>query len=270
MKKNQFAALVMSLLLLVPVLPTQAAGAQINNISDVAGLLTESEWETLERQAREMTETYGFGVYAIAVDDYEAFVYGDVNDAAEMLYEEYSLGEGEDRDGILLLLSLYDRDYSLIVNGDFGEYAFTGYGREKMADFFLDDFGDDDWYGGFSDYLNWCGNYLEAAQNGEPVGQGQPSSADEGKLSPAFALIPGAIAALLAGILTCAPMHSAKTKRDADQYVVHGGLNLRRRSDMFLHRSVSRRSRETQSSGNHSGGSHHYSSGSHSGRSGKF
>lgn len=82
-------------------------------------------------------------------------------------------------------------------------------------------------------------------------------------------MIPGAIAALLAGIITCAPMHSAKMKRDADQYVVRGSLNLIRRSDMFLHRSVSRRPRETQSSGS-SGGSHSYSSDSHSGRSGKF
>ena len=96
------------------------------------------------------------------------------------------------------------------------------------------------------------------------------SSADEEKLPAAIALIPGAIAALLVGIFTSAPMHSAGVKRDADSYMVQGSLELHRRSDMFLHRSVSRRSRETQSSGNHSGGSHHYSSGSHSGRSGKF
>ena len=96
-----------------------------------------------------------------------------------------------------------------------------------------------------------------------------PSSADKDKLSPIFALIPGVIAALVVGIITCAPMRSAGVKRDADQYVIQGSLNLRRRSDMFLHRSVSRRPRQTQSSDS-SGGSHHYSSGSHSGRSGKF
>lgn len=107
---------------------------------------------------------------------------------------------------------------------------------------------------------------MRAAQEGTPVGQGQGSSTGGGKLSPAIALIPGAIAALLAGVITCAPMHSAKMKREADQYVVRGSLNLIRRSDMFLHRSVSRRPRETQTSS----GSHSYSSGSHSGRSGKF
>ena len=96
------------------------------------------------------------------------------------------------------------------------------------------------------------------------------SSADEEKLPVAIALIPGAVAALLVGIFTIAPMHSAGVKQDADSYIVQGSLELRRRSDMFLHRSVSRRPRETQSSGNQSGGSHHYSSGSHSGRSGKF
>ena len=141
-----------------------------------------------------------------------------------------------------------------------------------MENRFLLHFRGDDYYSGFSEYLNTCEEYLEAARNGEPVGQGMRSSADDKKLSPAIALIPGAIAALLVGLLTSAPMHSAGVKRDADQYMVRGSLNLRRRSDMFLHRSVSRRPRQTQSSGSSggSGGSHHYSSGSHSGRSGKF
>lgn len=253
MKKNQFAALVMSLLLLVLVLPTQAAGAQINNISDVAGLLTESEWETLERQAREMTETYGFGVYAIAVDDYEAFVYGDVNDAAEMLYEEYSLGEGEDRDGILLLLSLYDRDYSLIVNGDFGEYAFTGYGREEMDDFFLDDFGDDDWYGGFSDYLEWCGNYLETANNGEPFSKDNPPMDAAGRMSAilirvAVILLLPLIIAFIVILVLGSKMKSVAAATQAASYI-KGNLILTDSQDRYTHTTQTKQKVKSESSG---------------------
>ena len=76
-------------------------------------------------------------------------------------------------------------------------------------------------------------------------------------------------AAILAGVLTSIPMHSAKKKREADVYRVPGSLNIRRRSDMFLHRSVTRTPRETESSSSGSD-SHNYSSGSHSGSSGKF
>ena len=79
-------------------------------------------------------------------------------------------------------------------------------------------------------------------------------------------------AALLVGLFTTAPMRTAKVQRDADQYR-YGRLNLRRRSDMFLHRTVTRSPRNTESSGSGSSGGAHsssYSSGSHSGRSGKF
>ena len=258
MKKKQFTALMISLLLLILVLPTQAAGAQINNISDVAGLLTESEWETLERQARDMTETYGFGIYAIAVDDYEAFVYGDVNDAAKMLYEEYSLGEGEDRDGILLLLSLYDRDYSLIVNGDFGEYAFTGYGREKMAEFFLDDFGDDDWYGGFSDYLEWCGNYLEAANTSEPFSRDNPPMDAAGRTKAiltgiaAILLVPLVIAWIVILVLG-SKMKSVAAATQAASYI-KGNLILTDQYDRYTHTTQTRQKVKSESGGSRSSG----------------
>lgn len=253
MKKKQFTALIVSLLLLILVLPTQAAGAQINNITDVAGLLTESEWETLERQARDMTETYGFGVYAIAVDDYEAFVYGDVNDAAEMLYEEYTLGEGEDRDGLLLLLSMAQRDYSLHVNGDFGEYAFTGYGREEMAEFFLDDFGDDDWYGGFSDYLEWCGNYLEAANNGEPFSKDNPPMDAAGRTKAiltgiaAILLIP-LVAAWIVLLILGSKMKSVAAATQAASYI-KGNLILTDSQDRYTHTTQTKQKVKSESSG---------------------
>jgi len=258
MKKKQFTALMISLLLLVLVLPARAAAARINNISDVAGLLTESEWETLERQAREMTETYGFGVYAIAVDDYEDFVYGDVNDAAEMLYEEYSLGEGEDRDGLLLLLSMAERDYSLHVNGDFGEYAFTGYGREEMAEFFLDDFGDDDWYDGFSDYLTWCGNYLEAANDGEPFSKDNPPMDAAGRTSAilirmaVILLLPLAIAFIVILVLI-AKMKSVAAATQAASYI-KGNLVLTGQQDRYTHSTQIRQKVKSESGGSRSSG----------------
>lgn len=240
---------------------TPVATSQINNISDVAGLLTESEWETLERQARELSEEYSFGVYAIAVDDYEDYAYGDVQDAAEALYHGYDLGAGTDRNGVLLLLSMYDRDYSLYVNGGRAEYAFTGYGREEMADFFLDDFGDDDWYGGFSDYLNWCGNYLEAAQNGEPYSRGNPPMDAAGRMSAVLIrvavilLLPLAIAFIVILVLT-SRMKSVAAATQAQRYI-KGNLILTGQHDRYTHSTQTRqkiKSESKKSSGNSTSG----------------
>ena len=152
-------------------LPASALGAaQLPHVTDTVGLLTSSEVEELERQAQDIEDAYGFGVYIVTVDDYFAISSTSIFDAATRVYREYDLGVGEDRDGLLLMLSMYDRDYTLITYGDFGNYAFSDEGRAAMTEFFLDDFANDAWYAGFADYLAWSEDYLEAAKAGEPYG----------------------------------------------------------------------------------------------------
>lgn len=257
-------------LLLTACFAVTAFAAPTDHVTDEAGLFTDEQRQALEQRAAAISEEYDFGVYIVTLGDFQDYTNSsNFEKFAVRYYDDHEFGFGEDRGGTMLMLSMAQRDYDLDFNSKRANTIFTEAGRDWMENRFLLHFRGDDYYSGFSEYLNTCEEYLEAARSGEPVGQGMRSSADDKKLSPAIALIPGAIAALLVGLLTSAPMHSAGVKRDADQYMVRGSLNLRRRSDMFLHRSVSRRPRQTQSSGS-SGGSHHYSSGSHSGRSGKF
>ncbi len=49
------------------------------------------------------------------------------------------------------------------------EYAFNKYGQEQLEGCFLGDFGNDDWYGGISHYLDACDEYLAKADAGHPV-----------------------------------------------------------------------------------------------------
>lgn len=271
MKNRRFVAILLSLLLSSCLVVTAfATQAKLSHVTDEAGLFTDSQRDALEQRAQEISERYNFGVYIVTLEDFQDYTSSsNIEKFAVQFYDDYALGYGEDHAGVMLMLSMAERDYDLDFNSKRANYAFTEAGRDWMENRFLVCFKGNDFYGGYTAYLDTCEEYLEAAENGTPVGEGQPSSADDEKLPPAIALIPGAVAALLVGIFTCAPMHTAKTKRDADQYVVRGSLNLLRRSDMFLHRSVSRRPRQTENN-DHSGGSHHYSSGSHSGRSGKF
>lgn len=271
MKNRRFLGLVTALLLIACLTVTAfATEAKLGYVTDNAGLFSDAQREALEQRAAALSEKYEFCVYIVTLDDYKDYAnVSSIEKFAVRFYDQNALGWGSNHDGVMLMLSMAERDYDLDFNGKRAQTIFTEAGRDWMENRFLLHFRGDDFYSGFREYLNTCEEYLEAARNGEPVGQGYASSADGQKASAALALIPGAIAALLVGIFTCAPMRSAGMKRDANQYMVRGSLNLRRRSDMFLHRSVTRRPRQTQSSGG-PGGSHHYSSGSHSGRSGKF
>ena len=60
-----------------------------------------------------------------------------------------------------------ERQYDIAAFG-YGNTVFTDYGKDKMADRFVKYFAEDDWYGGFSSYLDSCEEYFELALYEEP------------------------------------------------------------------------------------------------------
>lgn len=275
MKKRNLVSLIL-VLLIVNCFVISACAA---HVTDDARLFSDQERAYLEQRATEISEKYNFGVYIVTLDNYLNY-HGSSNIEKFTMsyYDENGFGYGDDKAGTTLLLSMAERDYDLDFNSDRANEIFTYSGREQMKSRFLAYFRQNDFYGGFDEYLSTCEEYLQEAADGTPVGASDDvpdgywdnyTDYDNERLPLWIALIPGAIAAILAGVLTSIPMHSAKKKREADVYRVPGSLDIRRRSDMFLHRSVTRTPRETESS-SPSSDSHNYSSGSHSGSSGKF
>lgn len=63
---------------------------------------------------------------------------------------------GEDRNGVIIMLSMTERDYAMFVYGEWAEYAFDRYGEKQLEGRFLSNFSDGDWYGGISNYLTAC------------------------------------------------------------------------------------------------------------------
>lgn len=273
--KRRIAIAGLVLLLTCMVFPMCFAQGTFPFITDKAGLLTAEEVRALEDRASEISTRYEMGVYIIALDDFQKYSnYRSISNAAMDIYDSYGLGLGEDKAGVTLMLSMAERDYNLDFYGSRADYAFTEAGRDRMEDRIVSRLRNDDYYGAFSAWLDLCDSYLRAAKDGNPVGQGEPSSADWQEDSEGMgflAVIPGIVAAALTGAVLVAPMRTAGQKANANDYVVDGSLELTRRSDMFLRRSVTRRPRQNNS-GNRPGGGGgvHYSGGGHSGRSGKF
>lgn len=247
--------------------------AQLDHVTDSAGLLTESQWQTLESKARDIQEAYGFGVYVVTVDDYYNYSHGSVMDAATSIYQQYSLGTGAEKDGLMLLLSMNDRDYSLITHGSFGNYAFNNEGRAKMTSFFLDDFANNDWYAGFSDYLEWSADYLEEAKKGEPYSYEKVAMSAKERSNAILTrvaiilVVPLVVAAIYIGILSSKMKNVAEATR-AGAYV-SGNLNLTKKVDKFAFATQSKVKIQTQKSSG-GGGTRSGSSGGFSGTSGKF
>lgn len=260
MKRRFFTVLLLLVLLLAVALPASAEETTqtLGSVTDAAGLLTEGELLRLEALAEDTAQRYAVGVYVVTIDDYREFDPTGVFETTYGIYHRYSMGVGRDRNGIMLLLSMRERDYGLFCYGEKTEYAFNSYGQEQLETVFLDNLGENDWYGGFEDYITECAVYLEKAENGQPVRE-----------SPvAWILLFGVIAIVIAlvvcGVLV-GQMKSVARKTTAGVYAVDG-LRLTQQTDRFTHRTESRRKIETSSSS----GSVSHSGGGGSGRSGKF
>ena len=248
--------------------------AQLDHVTDSVGLLSEEQWQELEKQARAISEEYAFEVYAVIVDNYLNYSEGSVQDAAEAIYTKYSLGFGAEKDGLMLLLSMDDRDYSLITHGTNGNYTFNDEGRVYLTEYFLDDFGENGWYEGLKDYFMWSGEYLSAAESGEPYSDNHvPMSSDErmaaiGIRILIILIVPFAIAGIYVASLI-AKMRSVAEATKATGYIT-GDLQLKKQMDQFVHATETRTKISSDSNRGSGGSSRSGGSSGFSGTSGKF
>lgn len=262
-------------------------------VFDYEEVLTQVQIDTLEEKTKAIAEKYSIGVGIITIDDYTP--YGDgAYDAAEQLYNELDLGASEDGDGVALLISLDDRDFATYAHGAKAEEIFSDAVLQDLESYFLDNFGNDDWYGGFSDFVSGCEWYLQHVAEGGEAGvpvhneveisdSTQEDTADDSfSLGGAFglSLLISCVIALIVCMVFRSQMKSVRTQTTANQYVGNGGLNLTLSRDIYRYTSQKRRQiPRNDNNNNPTGGGHggagfsgsvsHTSSGGH-GRSGKF
>ena len=237
-----------------------AEGETIGYMTDTAGILTQGDREALEQTARSISEKHGFGVYMITVDSfYDATGSHDIYEAATALYRKYDMGIGDEHRGLLFLMSMEERDFSIVTYSDYGNYVFDAVAREELVYAFRDDFSVDNWYDGFADYLTDCDTML--AEGPEKV-----SSGITARVGIIF-LVPLIVAAIVIVILG-RKMKSVAAATQAEAYV-GDGLKLSRQYDRFTHATEVRKKRKEESSGG-GGATRSKKSGGFGGTSGKF
>ena len=267
MKKKCILSLLLALCLVLSLGGAALASGEmaVPYVTDAAGLLTQDEVLALEAQAEQIAADYGCAPYILVVENYRD--YEDTYDAFEAgmnLYERWGLGYGPEKNGLLLMLSMAERDYALVPYGSVTHRAFTDYGRDDLCEQFLDNFRNDDWVGGFRDYLDGCAWLLEQARNGTPY---DVNTAPKG-FNPLIIVIPLVLALVVCLVLT-AQMKTAKRKTEAGDYMVQGGTEMRVVQDIFTHRTVTRQVIQSENKGGGGGGTTINARG-FSGKSGKF
>lgn len=252
-----------------------ATSAKLDYVTDDAGLLTPEQWEALNSKAKAISEQYNCGVYIVTVNDYQQFA-NSVEDCSRGIFNKYELGYGSTKDGVLLLLSMADRDYDLIAHGDFGNAAFTDYGKEQLDAYFLPSFAKDDWYSGFAGYLNGVDEFMAAADAGEPVDTYADEGASEGATKAAKTGVVLGVPTVVAGLVNrvqARKMKSVRRRTNASAYAAPTGLIIHDQQERYTHSTESRhRVVSSSSGGGHrpGGGGTTIGHGGFSGHSGKF
>ena len=253
------------------------AERQLGRVADLAGVIDADRLKSLNALADEVSEKYQCDVAVAFVPDLGGKY---VVDYADDFYDYKGYGYGPNDDGILLLVSVGDREFAETTYG-YGKTAFTDYGMSHYLEpRFTPWLGENDWAGAAEQFITDAGVLLKQARDGNPYDYSAPQREQKSfkETAPLAALISAVIGFFSGGIPAGAmkrQMKSVEKEYGAANYA-RGGLNLRARDDRFLYANVSKTriqsDTEHRSGGGGGGSSVHFSSSgrSHGGSHGKF
>lgn len=240
------SVLAITLFIFVPVY-----AAELDLFYDEVGLLTEDQYLELNNLAMDITEKYECEVIIVVVEDRED---NEINEYAKYVYDEYDYGYGDDKSGLMLFISMKERDFAIITYGS-ANATFTDYGKKVLTEEnLLPLLSEDKYYEGFLLYLNKSAEFLSMAENGTPFDIDTDESLVEDNEKNSFWLklvativFPLLIAGLICFILL-KQMKSAIPERAAKCYICNEGINFTVQSDKFLYETETRTTMEDNSS----------------------
>ena len=240
---KKIRGLMLALLLLLGCFSTVAYAENSDRVVDNADLLTDAEEASLEEQYTQIAEKYQYDIAVVTTNTLNG---KSAQDYADDYYYDNGYGYGESRDGLMLLVSMEDRDWHITTRGK-GEENFSSRDIDDISGAFLSDLSAGNYYEAFRIFGEESGAVITAVE--EPMSFGLR-------------------ALIAAGAVLMSQLKSVRVKREAQDYVREGSFHLTRSNDLFLYRTVDRRKIERD---NDDHGSHSTSDGgSAGGGGGKF
>lgn len=250
----------------VPASQTEDFADQYERVLDMAGLLTDNEVQELIRQLDEISIRQSMDVVVVTTDDLEG--YG-VADYADDLYDQCEFGYGSTRDGLLLLISMEDRDWYISTCGE-GIRVFTDAGIQYIGDQILSELSQGNYAAAFQRYGELCDDFITQARDEQPYDSNHlPREPLSLIWIPASIGIGLVLALIIVGVMI-GKLKTVRAQATADSYVKQGSLSMKESRDRFLYHTVTKTAKPKENSS--SGSSTHTSSSgtTHGGGGGKF
>ena len=240
---------------------------EYERLMDMADLLTDEQEEELIAMLDEISERQKMEIVLVTTEDLEG--YSDISDYADDLYDYCNFGYGENKDGVMLLLNMEDRDWAISTSG-YGITAFTDSGIDYLTSTMKEDLSSGNYALAFQTYAKECDWMITQAKEGHPITEKDLPHAPMSPLVLPICIVIGLAVAFLIVNSMKAKLKTVHKQTAAANYVKNGSMQLTNRQDLFLYSKVDRvKKAEKNSSGNST--THTSSSGrTHGGSSGKF
>ena len=230
-------------------------------VVDQAELLNVRELLSLSNELDALRGKYGVDVVVVTAETLEG---KSPRDYADDFYD----GNSYCSDGILLLVSMEDRDWCISTSGSC-IVSFTDAGIEYIGDQFLTDLSNGDYAAAFERFAQLCDEFLSQSESGDPYDyHNLPKAPFKLLKNLIISIAIGLVLALIVTGVMKSKLKTVRAQQGAGDYVKPGSLNVTHRQDLFLYRNVHRTPKPKDSGGS---STHRSSSGSsHGGGGGKF
>lgn len=271
--KRQFILVV--IILLVSLIPLSIYGEKelsnerlLPRLVDNASLLTDDEANKLTEKLDNISEKHQLDVIIITVDSLEG--YGPM-EFADDIYDYNGFGFGPNDDGILLLLSMEERDWAISTTG-YGIIAFTDAGKKYMTDNFVKFLSKGDYYKGFEKFANLADDFVNQARTNIPYDINNLPKEINSTVGILISIIGGGLIGFIVTAFMKGKLKSVSKQRVASKYLVASSMLPLANNDLYLYSTVTRTERKKENESSRGGSTTHRSSSgkTHGGSSGKF
>lgn len=239
---------------------------EYSRVIDYAGVIPQQEEDKLVEQFDEIANRQKVDIVICFTNSLDG---KRTSDYAEALYEKYNYGYGENKDGIMLLVSFENRDWYIATRG-YAIQAFTDAGIKYIGNQIKGDLGEKNYYAAAEYFGRLCDEFITDAKNGnvydEPMGA--VDDEDDGSVlpPPIWILISIAVGVVIAFIIVGSmkrKLHTVNMQAAANNYLKNGSLNITESNDIFLYSNVTKTAKPQDNDSNGGSGSstHESSSG---------
>ena len=276
-------AIILCLCMIIPAFAVESSTTdntgfadEYSRVLDYADVLSQEENNKLEAQFGEIANRQKVDIVICFTNSLDG---KKTADYTETLYEKHNYGYGENKDGIMLLVSFEEHDWYIATRG-YAIQAFTDAGIQYIGNQIKGDLGDGNCYAAAEYFGQICDELISDAKNGNVYGEptGAIDNEDTGfVLPPPMWILISIGAGLIVALVVVGSMKkklkTVNLQAAANSYLKSGSLNITESNDIFLYSNVTRTAKPKNNDNNNGSGSstHESSSGNtYGGGGGKF